>query len=117
MARTIDRVSDTMALEQVRLLSEVLFGQRYRLEVMVAIAESTTGQVCLSDLAEQLGHRGVSNIQAPLRDLVRAGLLTRLPASDSRRRWYRRENSLGWEFAREAARSAPGLALSALGSR
>jgi hypothetical protein len=100
-----------MAAEQIRLLSDVLFGQRYRLEVMVAIADSPTGRVCLSDLAEELGHRGVSNIQAPLRDLVRAGLLIRLPAGDSRRKWYRRENSTGWDFAREAAASAPGLAL------
>lgn len=100
-----------MAIEQVRLLSDVLFGQRYRLELMVAIADSPTGKVCLSDLAEQLGHRSASNIQAPLRDLVRAGLLTRLPDGDSRRKWYRREKSIGWEFAREAVASAPGLAL------
>ena len=104
-------MQDRMAIEQIRLLSSVLFGQHYRLEVMVAVADSPSGKVCLSDLAEELGHRSVSNIQAPLRDLVRAGLLTRLPDGDTRRKWYRREASKAWEFAREAAASAPGLAL------
>lgn len=107
-------VRDEMTAEQIRLLSDVLFGQRYRLELMVAVADSPSGKVCLSDLAEELGHRGVSNIQAPLRDLVRAGLLTRLPDGDSRRKWYRRESSAAWDFAREAATRAPGLALSSI---
>lgn len=110
----MQHVSDEMVREQIRLLSEVLFGQRYRLEVMVAIADSATGRVCLSDLAEQLGHRSASSLQNPLRDLTRAGLITRAPDGDSRRRWYRREQSLAWDWAREAAASAPGLALNAM---
>jgi hypothetical protein len=84
----------------------VLFGQRYRLEVMVAIASSTDGIVCLTDLARELDVV-VSNLQKPLRDLLLAGLLTRLPSGDSKRRFYQRNASLAWAFAVEIAASAP----------
>lgn len=96
--------------EQVRALSLVLFGQRYRLEVMVAIGRSADGIVCLTDLSRDLGVT-TSNLQNPLRDLVAAGLLSRLPSGDSKRKFYRRNTSLAWQFAVEMAEAASGLAL------
>jgi DNA-binding IclR family transcriptional regulator len=96
--------------EHLRTVSEVLFGQRYRLEVMLAIAFSEDGLVCLTDLARDLGLTP-SNLQNPLRDLVRCGLLSRLPPGDSRRRYYRRNESLAWAFVVEMASQAAGLGL------
>ncbi|HUA40155.1 MAG TPA: helix-turn-helix domain-containing protein [Streptosporangiaceae bacterium] len=91
-------------------MSEVLFGQRYRLEVMVAIASSRDGLVCLTDLAKDL-QLTPSNLQHPLRDLVRCGLLSRLPPGDSKRRFYQRNESLAWPFVVEMASHAEGLGL------
>jgi DNA-binding IclR family transcriptional regulator len=91
-------------------MSEVLFGQRYRLEVMIAIASSEDGLVCLTDLAKQL-ELTASNLQHPLRDLVRCGLLSRLPPGDSKRRYYQRNQSLAWAFAVEVASQAERLGL------
>jgi DNA-binding IclR family transcriptional regulator len=97
-------------LEHVRAVSEVLFGQRYRLEAMVAIASAEDGLVCLTDLAQQLGIPP-SNLQNPLRDLVRCGLLSRLPPDGSKRRYYQRNESLAWAFADEMASHAEQLRL------
>ena len=94
--------------EQVRAWSEVMFGQRYRLELMVAIAEDDTGLVCLTDIAKAL-EVTASNLQQPLKNLARAGLLTAMPKGDSRRLYYRRNPSAGWAFARELADSAIAL--------
>lgn len=91
-------------------MSEALFGQKYRLEVMVAIASSEDGLVCLTELAKHL-ELTPSNLQNPLRDLVRCGFLSRLPPGDSKRRYYRRNESLAWAFALEAASQAEHLGL------
>jgi DNA-binding MarR family transcriptional regulator len=96
--------------EHIRALSEVLFGQRYRLEAMVAIASAPDGLVCLIDLAQQLGLTP-SNLQKPLRDLTKCGLLSRLPPGDSKRRYYQRQESLAWAFAVEIASEADRLGL------
>lgn len=93
------------SLNDLRLLSQRLFGQWYRLEVMVAIAQSTDGIISLGELAAQLGLTA-SNLQNSLRDLTRAGLLSRLPPGDSKRRYYRRNESLAWAFVQEIAASA-----------
>jgi hypothetical protein len=86
--------------EAIRELSTVVFGQRYRLEVMAAIARSHGGLVCLTDLADELGVR-TSNIQKPLTSLTDSYLISRLPAGDSKRRFYRRNDSAAWVFALE----------------
>jgi DNA-binding IclR family transcriptional regulator len=97
-------------LEHIRAISEVLFGQRYRLEAMVAVASAEDGLVCLTDLAQQLGIPP-SNLQGPLRDLVRCGLLSRLPLDGSKRRYYQRNESLAWAFSNEMASRADRLRL------
>ena len=91
--------------DRVRDLSETMFRQRYRLELMVAVATSDDGLVCLIDLAASLGVTP-SNLQRPLADLTSASLLTRRDAGDSRRRYYARNQSLAWEFALELLKSA-----------
>src|SRR5260370_1750976 len=96
--------------EHIRAMSEVLFGQRYRLEAMVAIASAPDGLVCMIDLAQQL-ELTPSNLQRPMRDLARCGLLTRLPPDDSKRRYYQRTDSLAWAFAVEIASQAERLRL------
>jgi DNA-binding MarR family transcriptional regulator len=77
---------------------------------MVAIASSDDGLVCLTDLAKQL-NLTPSNLQSALRDLVRCGFLSRLPQGDSKRRFYRRNESLAWAFAVEVASQAEKLGL------
>jgi DNA-binding IclR family transcriptional regulator len=97
-------------LEHIRAMSEVLFGQRYRLEAMLAIASAEDGLVCLTDLAQQL-EIPPSNLQSSLRDLARCGLLSRLPPDGSKRRYYQRNESLAWAFAKEMASHADRLRL------
>lgn len=53
-----------------------MFGQKHRLAVMAAIAQSD-GLVNPTDLAAELELRAQSALQVPLQSLVDAGLLTR----------------------------------------
>ena len=90
--------------EAVRALSRAAFRQDYRLEMMVAIADSTDGIVCLTDLARSLDV-SMSNLQVPLKNLLALGLITQLPRGDSRRKYYMRNPSSAWDWARELAAS------------
>src|SRR5690348_5530992 len=80
--------------------SQVAFGQRYRLEVMLAVADADDGFVSLSDLARQLDIT-ISNLQGPVKSLVALGLLTPVPHGDSRHRFYLRNPSTAWAWAKE----------------
>lgn len=85
---------------KVQELSETVFGQRHRLALMAAIAQSEDGIVNPSQLAETLGIRAQSSIQEPLKRLVKAGLVTRISGIEGRV-YYRREDSQAWDFALE----------------
>lgn len=93
----------------VQNLSKVVFGQKNRLAVMVAIAESD-GVVTPGELAVQLGFPAQSAIQLTLRDLQAAGLIVRMDASAaSRATFYRRNDaSAAWELARQLLAHALG---------
>lgn len=86
--------------EELRALSRAAFGQTYRLEVMLVIAESSDGLTTQTELARALGV-SVSNVQAPVRSLIDCGLLSELPRGDSRSRFLLRNRSAAWEWARE----------------
>lgn len=75
-----------------------IFGNRYRAELMLALASADELGVCLGDLADSL-HAPASVYQAPIRALMEAGLVERLPRGPGdRRRWYRRrENEVLWQ--------------------
>lgn len=88
------------ANEELRGLSQAAFGQRYRLELMLAVADSDDGIVCLTDLARELDV-SISNLQQPLKALVATRLVTPLPSGDSRRKFYVRNPSSAWMWARE----------------
>ncbi|WP_165546425.1 MarR family transcriptional regulator [Kribbella soli] len=90
--------------DRLQSLSKTLFGQRHRLAVMLAVARGD-GVINPSDLTEQLGFRAQSSVQAPLRDLASAGLITRVPTS-SGKTYYRRNSSLAWAWAEEIALAA-----------
>lgn len=82
--------------ERVQELSRIVFGQKHRLAVMAAIAQSD-GLVNPSDLAAELQFQAQSAIQQPLKDLTAAGLLTR---QDGMGRVYYRRNPHGlWNAA------------------
>jgi DNA-binding transcriptional ArsR family regulator len=89
----------------VQALSESVFGQRHRLAIMAAIAQSEDGMVNPTDLVETLGMRAQSSIQKPLTSLVEAGLLTRISGFQGRV-YYRRNDSAAWDFAVELLRRA-----------
>jgi DNA-binding transcriptional regulator GbsR (MarR family) len=72
---------------------------------MLAVADSEDGIVCLTDLARSLGI-SISNLQQPLRSLVATGLLTHIQAGDTRRKFYMRNPSAAWEWARELQRAS-----------
>lgn len=100
-----------MQREQLRRLSRVIFKHSYKLELMLATGRAPSGHVCLTDLAAELALPSASNIQGPLKDLARAGLITRLPQGDSRRQFYRREESLAWLWVEELHAACMGLTL------
>jgi DNA-binding MarR family transcriptional regulator len=91
-------------LVRLRALSQAAFGQRYRLELMLAVADSTDGIVCLTDLARTIDV-SISNLQQPLKSLVAVGLLSPLPMTESRRKFYIRNPSSAWQWAAELDRS------------
>lgn len=80
--------------------AETVFGQRHRLALKSATAQSGDGIVNPTDLVETLGMRAQSSIQKPLKSLVEAGLLTRISGFEGRV-YYRRKDSLAWDFALE----------------
>ncbi|MFA5607598.1 MAG: MarR family transcriptional regulator [Leucobacter sp.] len=84
--------------ERVQELSRVVFGQKHRLAVMAAIAQSD-GLVNPSDLAVELGFAAQSAIQQPLKDLTAAGLITRQDGMG--RVYYRRNPHKLWDAAIE----------------
>lgn len=83
---------------RVQELSAIVFGQKHRLAVMAAIAQSD-GLVNPSDLAEELGFRAQSALQVPLKDLIAAGLITRQDGMG--RVYYRRNPHTLWDAALE----------------
>ncbi len=96
-------VQETPAMME---LSKQVFGQQHRLAIMIEIARAIEGLINPSDLAESLGYRAQSTLQAPMRDLEHAGLITRLPPGESRSKtWYMRNASLAWDWVRELADS------------
>lgn len=78
------------------MLSRAFFGQAHRLAIMVAIARSD-GVVNPTDLASDLG-KAQSALQAPLKDLLVAGLI-RPTRGDGRRNYYQRVPSPVWDAA------------------
>lgn len=84
----------------LRARSQVAFGQRYRLEVMLAVAAAEDGFVSLSTLAEQLDV-AISNLQGPVKSLVALGLLSPVAHGDSRHRFYLRNPSAAWAWAEQ----------------
>ena len=96
---------DEMAVEEMRRLSRAAFGQRYRLECMVAIAKSPDGLVSLSELAAELSVTP-SNLQKPLQSLLDTALISPMHSGDSRRTYYTRNESLVWDWVVEFASKA-----------
>lgn len=86
--------------ERVQELSAAVFGQRHRLALMAAIAQSVDGVVNPTDLVETLGLRAQSSLQGPLNSLLTAGLVTRISGIGDRV-YYQREDSAAWQFALE----------------
>ncbi|SMD27626.1 hypothetical protein [Kibdelosporangium aridum] len=76
--------------DRSRHVSGVVFGNRHRLELLVALAKAGDDGVCLSQLSDA---RGVpaSVYYAPIRGLISVGLVDKLGRTRGDRRcWYRR---------------------------
>jgi hypothetical protein len=85
-------------------VSALLLGNRHKLELLAALAESGEAGVSLSYLS---GRQGVSAsvYYPPLRDLISAGLVERVgQRSGDRRCWYRPRESKFWECVRVMVR-------------
>lgn len=94
---------------QLREASARVFGNRYRAELLLALATSADERgVCLGDLAALLG-APASAYHAPVRALIELGLVTRAArAVGDRRRWYRRAGDPAWwNAARELLERLP----------
>lgn len=79
-----------MRYVEVRELSGAVFGNRYRAELLAALAAAGERGVCLGDLAAVSG-APASVYHPQLRGLTDQGLVEKLPAvAGERRRHYRR---------------------------
>lgn len=78
-------------------MSKILFGQVHRLAVMDYIARSADGLINPTDLSAALGFAAQSAVQAPLRDLEQANLITALPSVGGRT-YFQRTDSLVWPW-------------------
>lgn len=85
----------------LRKRSRDAFGQDYQLEVMLLIADAS-GVVNQKAIAEGLG-LSQSNVQTPWRRLVSLGLLKFDSRDFQRHKYFSREDSTGWQWARELA--------------
>lgn len=85
---------DPLAL--LREQSKVFFGNKNRLEVLAAIAESEDGVVNATDLHWDL-HLSHSRVRSQLVALTKFGLLTEGP-DDEKKRWYVRQESPFWDL-------------------
>jgi hypothetical protein len=91
-------VADDIDLSETRELSHTLLGAQYRIEVGAAIAESD-GIVCMVDLVNELGDPpGKSSVNAELKILERAKLLTRPNIKKERRIDLIRQDSPWWDM-------------------
>ena len=91
-----------MGVDELRGLSSVMFGNRYRLELVaaLALAKSTEG-ICLTLLAGSRGGLSASVYYPPVRSLVSAGLARRVRASGGERRvLYARRQGPAWKGLR-----------------
>jgi len=79
--------------EELRRLSAGIFGNRYRAELIAALAAAGDDGVCLGDLA--LTQQVPASVYLPpARALITLGLAERIPpVAGERRRWYRRRGS------------------------
>jgi DNA-binding IclR family transcriptional regulator len=77
-----------------------LFGNRDRIEVILAIDRSEDGCVNATDLAEETGLIN-SRVRAQLIALAEADLLDPGPSDQDRKRWYVRRQSPFWSACRD----------------
>lgn len=85
---------------QIRNVSRAIFGQRYKLELLLEIADAVDGFVCLTDLAKALDVT-MSSLQRPFEGIVAAALVSPIPDADSRFRYYIRNPSGVWDLSYE----------------
>ncbi|MFS0701278.1 hypothetical protein AB6N24_15015 [Cellulomonas sp. 179-A 4D5 NHS] len=90
---------------ELRAMSRAAFGQNYRLEVMLAVADAADGLVNLTELARTLD-LPTSNVQVPLKSLLTLALISEAPSGDSKRKYYLRNPSHAWAWAREMRAAA-----------
>jgi DNA-binding IclR family transcriptional regulator len=87
-------------VDSLREISRSAFGQTHRLELMIAIADSDDGVVSLTELARALGV-SISSLQRPFESVIATKLISPLPDVDSRYRYYTRNPSSAWAWAKE----------------
>ncbi|MFE2750531.1 hypothetical protein ACFXGA_00855 [Actinosynnema sp. NPDC059335] len=86
-----------------RRASLLVFGNRYKLELLAALATAGQEGVNLSALADEQGV-SASVYYGPVEDLLQAGLAEKLPRQlPDRRRWYRRTEGAVWQSLRTLA--------------
>jgi predicted transcriptional regulator len=91
---------DAPEREFLRHQAKLLFGNRDRVEVAIAIARSNTGMVNAAELSYEIGLQN-NRIRAQLKTLADAGLLQEMPREASGRVWYERRDSSFWDACLE----------------
>ncbi|GAA3348900.1 hypothetical protein GCM10020358_69110 [Amorphoplanes nipponensis] len=74
-----------MAADLTRHVSSAVFGNKHRLELLLALFAAGEGGICVKDVADSCG-APTSVFRPPLMALVDAGLVRRLPAFGHNRR-------------------------------
>jgi DNA-binding IclR family transcriptional regulator len=90
-----------MAGHQLRRASSAVFGNRYRLELLLALADAGRKGICVKDLATLCGVPGAV-FYPPLRALTAAGFVERLPGTGPNRRvFYAMTSVRAWTGLRQ----------------
>jgi hypothetical protein len=89
--------------EFLREQSKLLFGNRDRLEVAVAVARSEQNSVNATDLMQALSGWPNNRIRTQLVALAGVNLLKAMPRDGSGRIWYVRKDALFWAACIELA--------------
>lgn len=90
---------DEVAVEYIRERSKVLYGNRHRLEVVVAIAR-TSGPFYQRELSNVTGIPD-SQIKAVLEPLADAGLVRAITGNRGMAKYYERMPSVYWQGAED----------------
>ena len=94
------------AVQRLRLLSKLVFGQELRLALILAIGREKIDTFPQADLVVWVNARSFSVIERPFDSLRRSGAVTKVETTGTTANTWRRENSRIWAYGEELLSTA-----------